>query len=220
MLECSVGTMGISLFSTSYGKKWRGGRALHRAGLNAICFPLPSLTELPPAPAAYCRAVEGKNGHFSFTFMFCYQTDSSLEILKLGCEPACHILVAEDQSEPLGCSFPTPGHSCDFAVHLHMHDTPGPWPIPLRCIWWAKHQCPMVGLGDHSDLSNLHDSMILLLPLPTTTNFPLPFAEQDSSSLDLNATQPSQNHASLARERRSLGECGVLHLICVLGYRL
>ncbi|XP_042693997.1 platelet-derived growth factor subunit B [Centrocercus urophasianus] len=28
--------------------------------------------------------------------------------------------------------------------------------------------------------------------------------EQDSSSLDLNATQPSQNHVSLARERRSL----------------
>lgn len=88
MLECSVGTMGISLFSTSYGKKWRGGKALHRAGLNAICFLLPSLTELPPVPAAYRGAVEGKNSHFSFTFTFCYQTDSSLEILKLGCGPA------------------------------------------------------------------------------------------------------------------------------------
>ena len=86
----------------------------------------------------------------------------------------------------------------------------------------------MVGLDDPSDLSNLHhsiilllyDSMILFLPLPSATSSLLPFAEEDSSSLDLNATQPSQNHVSLSRERRSLGECGVLHLVLVLGYRL
>uniref|UniRef100_A0A8B9UPH0 Platelet-derived growth factor N-terminal domain-containing protein n=1 Tax=Anas zonorhyncha TaxID=75864 RepID=A0A8B9UPH0_9AVES len=34
--------------------------------------------------------------------------------------------------------------------------------------------------------------------------------EEDSSSPDLNATHPGPNPASLARERRSLGECGVL----------
>lgn len=42
-----------------------------------------------------------------------------------------------------------------------------------------------------------------------------PFAEEDSSSLDLNATQPSQNLVALSRERRSLGELGVLHLVIV-----
>lgn len=53
--ECSVGTMGISQFSTSYGKKPWGGRDLLRAGLGAICLPLPSLAELPPAPAVQQR---------------------------------------------------------------------------------------------------------------------------------------------------------------------
>lgn len=40
-----------------------------------------------------------------------------------------------------------------------------------------------------------------------------PFAEQDSSSLNLNATQPDQNPVTLSRERRSLGELG--HLVIV-----
>lgn len=40
-----------------------------------------------------------------------------------------------------------------------------------------------------------------------------PFSEEDSSSLDLNATQPGQNPVVLSRERRSLGESGVLHLV-------
>ena len=57
MLECSMGIMGISLFSASYGKKRWGGRELLRAGLNAIGLPLPSLTEQPPDPAAYLRVV-------------------------------------------------------------------------------------------------------------------------------------------------------------------
>lgn len=43
----------------------------------------------------------------------------------------------------------------------------------------------------------------------------LPFAEQDSLSLNLNATQPDQNPVALSRERRSLGELGVLHLVTV-----
>lgn len=55
--ECSMGIMGISLFSTSYGKKQWGGREPLRAGLNAIGFPLPSSTEPPPDPASYLRAV-------------------------------------------------------------------------------------------------------------------------------------------------------------------
>lgn len=43
----------------------------------------------------------------------------------------------------------------------------------------------------------------------------LPFAEQDSLSLNLNATQPDQNPVALSRERRSLDELGVLHLVTV-----
>lgn len=42
-----------------------------------------------------------------------------------------------------------------------------------------------------------------------------PFAERDSSSLSLNASQPDQNPVALSRERRSLGELGVLHLVIV-----
>lgn len=42
-----------------------------------------------------------------------------------------------------------------------------------------------------------------------------PFAEEDSSSLDLNATQSGQNPVALSRERRSLGESGVLRLVIV-----
>lgn len=38
------------------------------------------------------------------------------------------------------------------------------------------------------------------------------FAEQDSSSLNLNATQ---HPVALSRERRSLGELRVLHLVIV-----
>lgn len=56
MLECSMGIMGISLFSTSYGKKQWGGRELLRAGLNAICLPLPLLAEIPSDSAAYLKA--------------------------------------------------------------------------------------------------------------------------------------------------------------------
>lgn len=126
VLECSVGIMGISLFSTSYGKKWRGGGGPAQSRAECYLLSSPIFDRATSAPAAYRRAVEGKNSHFSFTFMFCYQTDSSPEILKLGCGPTCHILVAKDQSEPLGSSCPTPGHSCDFAVDLHMHDTSGP----------------------------------------------------------------------------------------------
>ncbi|KFV55235.1 Platelet-derived growth factor subunit B, partial [Tyto alba] len=37
--------------------------------------------------------------------------------------------------------------------------------------------------------------------------------EQDSSSLDLNATQPGHNPVALSRERRSLGESSALHLV-------
>lgn len=62
--ECSVGTAGTALFSTSYGKKPRGGGDLHRAGLSARCLPLLSLTELPSSSRG---AAEGKKGHFSPT---------------------------------------------------------------------------------------------------------------------------------------------------------
>lgn len=74
MLECSMGIMGISLFSTSYGKKQWGGREPLRAGLNAIGLPLPSPTEPPPDPASYLRVVWRKsNLNFIFLF-FCHKT--------------------------------------------------------------------------------------------------------------------------------------------------
>lgn len=46
-------------------------------------------------------------------------------------------------------------------------------------------------------------------------NHVFPSAEQDSSSLNLNASQPDQNPMALSRERRSLGELGVLHPVIV-----
>lgn len=52
-----MGIMGISLFSTSYGKKQWGGRELLSAGLNAIGLPLSLLTEPPPDPASYLKVV-------------------------------------------------------------------------------------------------------------------------------------------------------------------
>lgn len=82
MLECSMGIMGISLFTASYGKKQWGGRELLRTGLNAIGLPLPSLTELPPDPAAYLRVVGGKS-NFNFIFQFfSHKSDPDLERLQ------------------------------------------------------------------------------------------------------------------------------------------
>lgn len=74
MLECSMGIMGISLFSTSYGKKQWGGREPLRAGLNAIGLPLPSLTEPPPDPASYLK-ITFPLDYFNFIFLFfCHKT--------------------------------------------------------------------------------------------------------------------------------------------------
>lgn len=113
MLECSMGIMGISLFSTSYGKKQWGGRELLRAGLNAICLPLPSLTELPPDPAAYLRVVYGKSD-FNFIFLFfCLKTDSNLEWLrwvgreKAGTPPPTHHPLRLPPHTP---TLPVPSH--------------------------------------------------------------------------------------------------------------
>lgn len=50
---------------------------------------------------------------------------------------------------------------------------------------------------------------------PVALGLVFPFAEEDSSSLNVNATQPGQNPMALSRERRSLGELGVLHLVIV-----
>lgn len=50
---------------------------------------------------------------------------------------------------------------------------------------------------------------------PVLLGHVFPFAEEDSSSLDLNTTQTGQNPMALSRERRSLGESEVLHLVIV-----
>jgi len=50
---------------------------------------------------------------------------------------------------------------------------------------------------------------------PVLLGHVFPFAEEDSSSLDLNATQPGQNPVALPRERRSLGESEAFHLVVV-----
>lgn len=94
-----------------------------------------------------------------------------------------------------------PQHSCDLAGGF----TP-------TVTYWGH------GLSHISALclmSRAHVPAVVSGLYPVLLGHVFPFAEEDSSSLDLNATQPSQNLMALPRERRSLGELGVWHLVIV-----
>uniref|UniRef100_A0A669QJV4 Platelet-derived growth factor subunit B n=1 Tax=Phasianus colchicus TaxID=9054 RepID=A0A669QJV4_PHACC len=72
------------------------------------------------------------------------------------------------------------------------------FPTPLLCCWLGdpipEDIYEILGGSSVRSISDLQRALRI------------DSVEEDSSSLDLNATQPSQNHVSLARERRSLGE--------------
>lgn len=76
-------------------------------------------------------------------------------------------------------------------------------PAQLWPCWWISTSCDIRG-------ARAQAFAFSSCPSPLLPGRVLPFAEEDSSSPDLNATHPGPNPASLARERRSLGECGVL----------
>lgn len=145
---------------------------------------------LPSSPVAHGatfqlpRCSRGEKGTFQPHFQFCCpKTDSDAQGVRAGRETH---------------------HVHDWFIPLSKEQPPNLCvPAWLWPCWWISTLCDIWGAWAQA-------SAFSSCPSPLLPARVLPFAEEDSSSLDLNATHPGPNPASLARERRSLGECGVL----------
>lgn len=138
-------------------------------------------------PSSSRRAAEGKKGHFSVT--------SSSAALKLTDTEGVR---AGRDTHHVHYRFIPLNHALSKEQPPNLRAPAQLWPC-----WWISTSCDIRG-------ARAQAFAFSSCPSPLLPGRVLPFAEEDSSSPDLNATHPGPNPASLARERRSLGECGVL----------